>query len=157
MTARNPTDPHKFNIRFLRSANPFGDIDGANVRCFYSVRSENGDLTTKFLNLTYLIINNVSTPNTIFSNGLYRKDNTNPDGGLPTLIVPNFTPSESEDYTRRLIRREIFRDPLFRSRVLTEVNAPFILERDFNLLFNTLPSTEYKAIYDLMNIPNVRK
>lgn len=149
--------PHKFLIRFMRVADPYGEIDGANFRCFYSERSENGEVQLKLLNLNYLVISKRTTPNTIFDEGLYRKDMTCDQ--LPHLIVPNFSlpPDASDDYVRRVIRAEIFRDGYFKQRVLSPDNAPFITERDYNLMFNCLRTSEYKDLYQLLGIiPNVR-
>lgn len=150
-----PESPYKWRIRFLRIANPYGEIDGANIRCFYSERSEKG-IEMKLLNLNYMVISQRTTPGTIFKDGLYRKDLINDK--IPHLINPDFyvLDQTSDDYNRRIIRAEIFRDKYFRERVLTEENAPHIEQRDFNLLFNSLRTSEYPDIYRLLNLVSER-
>ena len=156
MRPKSTTNPHKIRFKFLRrymDNGSDGEIVGANVRCFYSGRTENGTTTNKFLNYTYRYIDmSFLTPaETNIKSGLYRVDNTIPDA-IPVCIDEHFILSKNENYARRSIRRAIFTDPVFENRVFSKWNIFNILECDIDLYINTVPQSQRLNIFKYFTV-----
>lgn len=126
---KNPD--YKFSVRFLRESEDNPVITAVNIRCLYDTQTPEG-IKTKYLNVTYRYIE--SNPNTIFSSGIYRKDNTLHDGctQLPTLINSQVYLHGTDDYRRKTLKRIIMSDSFFHEKLFSHCNIPNLHDTDMS-------------------------
>ena len=122
---------YKFSVRFLRESEDNPVITAVNIQCLYDTQTPEG-IKTKYLNVTYRYIEN--SPSTIFSSGIYRKDNTLHDGctQLPTLINSQVYLHGSDDYRRKTLKRIIMSDSFFNEKLFSHCNIPNLHDTDMS-------------------------
>lgn len=139
MTIRPAKHPdYKFSVRFIRESEDNPVITAVNIRCLYDTQTSEG-IKTKYLNVTYRYIEN--SPNTIFSSGIYRKDNTLHDGctQLPTLINSQVYLHGSDDYRRKTLKRIIMSDSFFHEKVFNPCNISNLHDTDMSTWLSAAP------------------
>lgn len=86
---------------------------------------------------------------------LLRVDATRAEGcptQLPVIYIADFRMFGSDDYRRKLLRRAVFRDEKFLSKIISIQNYSNLSRSDLNMVYANTPSTIFPRIEEMVRM-----